>query len=250
MCLYSGKTHAQIGLPSDLESKIREYSTFFQDSTSSITTLFSGKIQQPYNRLTESLYLRHRGFKEEDIWGKETFPQPIPSEESYAQGNLFYDGVYYTNVYMRLDLVRDELVVRIANNMYGIILDSEKFQYADFHGYRIIHIAENNPDYSLPPGYYQLIHNGENRVLKKETFQYNLSEQKFVNRSIRYYIEKDGTFHRVKQTKGSILSVLREHRRDLDRMIKGLHLNIRKDTEASLVMIVTEYEKLNRQAGL
>jgi len=250
MCLYPENAHAQTGLQSDLESKIREYSIFFQDSTSSITALFSGKIQPPYNRFTESLYLRHRGFREEDVWGKELFPYPIPPNESYAQGNLLYDGIYYTRVYMRLDLVRDELVVRTANNLYGIILDPEKLQYADFHGYRILYIAANDPRYNLPPGYYQLIHDGENRVMKKETFQYNLSEQKFINRSIKYYIEKEGTFHRVKQTKGSILKVLREHRRELDRMIKGLNLNIRRDMEASIVTIVSEYEQLNRQAGL
>ena len=245
-----GKIYAQSSPDAGLENRVTEYAAYYLDSTGMQAALFSGKVQLPVTPRTESLYLRERGFKEMDDWGYEITPKVLPPQESYAPGTLRYNGITYPGVWMRLDLYRDQLDVLTPNKLNGIVLDPLLVGWADFHGYRSIYIPANSPEYRLPEGFYQLLFSGGHQVLKKETYGFNQTEQAFVNRKIRYYIEKDGRYHSVKGRKGAILRVLREHRRELDRYIRQNNIDIKQNTEQAIVTLVARYEALNNQVGL
>lgn len=246
----AGSLFAQENRGAEIETLLKQYSVYYLDSVSNQASVFSGKVQQPVQRRTESLYLRERGIKVTDSWGQESYPVPLPPLESYSAGTLLYDGTFYENVQMRLDLYRDELVLLTPNRISGIILEPERTGYADLRGYRNIYIRPGDAKYRLPAGYYQIVYSGRREVLKKETFQYNLSDNTFVNRSISYYIEKDGIYHRVKGRKGPVLRVLREHRREIDRSLKQAGISFKEDPENAIRWTMTRYDELNQQAGL
>jgi hypothetical protein len=158
-------------------------------------------------------------------------------------GDLFYDGLLYTRVKMRLDLYRDELVVATANNwVNGSVLDPSRFGWADFKGYRTIHVRE--ADSGLSEGYYQQLHGGDHEVLKKEEYDFNIVENIYTNRSTKYYIKNGDVYLNVGRRKGVILRALGGHRSELDRYIRSAELDIRRDTDRALVEIVREYERL------
>ena len=244
---WGGMLFAQPPPGARSESQLEAYSEYYRDSADNEAALFSGKVQQPVARRTESLYLRQRGVVVRDAWGNAAYPEPVLPLESYSEGTLLYDGILYKGVQLRLDLHRDELVVLAPSRINGIILESERVGYADLRGYRNIHIRPGNPKYNLPGGYYQILYSGGIEVLKKETFQYHTSENAFVNRVVRYYIEKEGVYHRVDARKGPVLRLLKEHRVELKRFIRQAGIVFRNDPEKAVETVAAEYDALHRR---
>lgn len=99
-------------------SDIARYSGEYVDAAGSNAALFVGRLQSVMPHGMNSLYLRERGVVERDQFGYELFPEPVPPTESFNFGDLFYDGVLYSGVRMRLDLYRDELVAVATDNLY------------------------------------------------------------------------------------------------------------------------------------
>lgn len=235
---------AQSQIDSDTGGFLEYYAGYYQNTYKDQAVLFGGKVQQPLTRRTESLYLRDRLLRELDETGRERFPTPVPARDSYGEGSLLYDGVFYTGLSLRLDLYQDELVVRTPNEVYGVILDPTRVGYAEFRNYRVEYIpAEQQGD--LPThGYYQVLHDGTLRVLRKEFLEFNRLEERFVHRTVRYYIQKEGAVYRVRPRKGSILKALGGHRREMDQFIRR-YGDLKQDMDQALVQIVSEYERLN-----
>ncbi len=235
---FTGQAQAQT------PNKIASYSAQYMQQAGDHAALFRGRLQTRLPGNVESLYLRERGRIERDDRGKEVAPQPVPPFASYGVGDLFYDGVLYVGVRMRLDLYRDELVVAPPDESFsGVVLDPSRFGYADLRGYRVIRIPAGSPS-GLAEGYYQQLHEGIHTVLKKEIFQFREAELRFTRISIRYYVEKDGAYHSVGKRKGPILRLLGDHRAELNDFVRLGGLDIWNDTDRALVGIVSEYERL------
>lgn len=243
--LFSGGASAQ-NTPKQQEF-IQNYSRMYMQSAFGNSTLYVGRIQEPIHLNLESVYISDRYNKKFDGWGMPAQPAPVIISESYGKGNLFYDGVLYADLLLRLDLCRDELVVQLPQGVQGIVLDPEKVEWADFFGYRVIYVRKNDPEFNLPQGYYLELHSGEHRVLKKETLLFNVTNLNFVNWSSRYYIENNGVFHRVKPAKSSLLRVMKDQKRELGKFINPEKENLKTHPESTIVLIVKEYERLEHQ---
>lgn len=229
----------------DVQAAVDRYAGEYLRTTQNNASIFNGKVQAPMPGGIQSLYLRDRGFVERDSWGTEISPRPVPPTESFAAGDLWYDGVKYTGIKMRLDLYRDEFMVLVSeNSLYNAILDPERFGYADLRGYRVIYIPEGSPHFNLPKGYYLRLYEGKHDILRKETFEMSLTQMKLINRPLRFYIEKDGAYRPVRRNKGSLLRLFRERRRELDRFIRENGIDVKRNTEESVVRVVQEYERL------
>ncbi len=225
----------------NLKDEILLYSEEYLEAADGNAALFSGRVQANMPDNVESIYLSPKGYVQRDNMGNEMLPQPVTPVESYDSGDIFYDGVLYTGVKMRLDLYRDELVV-VPNEImfFGAVLDPERFGYADLRGYRII----ASPSGELPGIYYLQLYDGPHEVLKKERFELDRNQGKFTGRVIRYYIEKDGVWHNVGKRKGRVLRLFRDRGDELRRFIRSRGIDIRRNTENALVETVKEYERL------
>jgi hypothetical protein len=244
-CIFSIRVQAQT-----LSGTIDDFSKGYLSSAGSNAALFNGEIQAPLPGGVESLYLRQRGSGERDEAGRELFPRQVSLNESFGVGDILYDGVKYVGVRMRLDLYRDILMASPGDSFIGAILDPSRLGYADLRGYRIIYIsADEPPPYNTDfrPGYYLVLHDGPHEILRKERLEFNLSNYEFTGRTIYYYVEKDGAFHRVRARKGSLLSLLRDRRSELDRFIRAEGIDFRRDMERAIVLVVREYERLTGQ---
>lgn len=233
--------------PQPIPAVIARFAADYVRETGADATLFYGKHQGVMPFLMESMYLRERNSEVRDDRGVELFPRPVPLTESYALGDIFHDGVFYPGVMMRLDLYRDQMVVAPpgALSALGILIDPERFEWADLKGYRIIHLPAPVAKTDLPSGYYLQLNHGQHRILKKERFELNSNRNALDRRILRYYVEKDGVFNPVARTKGSVLSLFKERRGELKRFIRARGIRVRTDTERALVEIVYEYERLN-----
>ncbi|MDR2894654.1 MAG: hypothetical protein LBU97_04255 [Alistipes sp.] len=247
----------QAGAQSPTE-ETKRYSEKYLRSAGDAAALFGGRMQTNLIGNLESIYLQERGAQRYDSDGIEIFPQPVSPLESFAVGNIVYDGVFYRGVRMRLDLFRDQLAISPPGGLiFGALIDPGRFGYADLRGYRIVRFpAPTRPD-DLPEGYYLQLSGGDGggegagrRVLKKEVFIFDDNYMEFTGRTIKYYVEDgEGVFRQIRRRKGSVLRLLRDRRAPLDRFIRAEGLDVRHDTERVLPLIVDEYERLNGEGG-
>lgn len=250
-CTWAVGIRAQSVSDPGIQRAIDRYSEEYILQTGANAALFSGKVQPPMTGIMQSLYLRDRGFVERDSWGKETYPKAVNPSDTYAVGDLFYDGVKYASIKMRLDLYRDEFMVLTSEStLYNALLDPSRFGYADLRGYRVIYVPAGSPQFNLPQGYYLRLYQSDHDILRKETFDFSHSRMEFVNRALRFYVEVEGVYHPVKRNKGSVLRLFRNQRRELDRFIRENHIDMKRDTEEAIVRVVQEYERLTREGTL
>ncbi|MDR2912920.1 MAG: hypothetical protein LBV38_06500 [Alistipes sp.] len=230
---------------SDTRSAIDGYSAAYTVAVGDNMALFVGEIQGPLEGGSESLYLRERGSGESVAAGRQEAPRPVGTPDSYSTGDLLYDGVKYVGVRMRLDLYRDEFSVTAPGSSYfGTIIDPDRFGFADLRGYRVVRIPPNRSD--LSEGYYLRLNEFGPEVLKKESYEYNPIYREFSGPAIRYYVERNGVYHKVSRSKGSVLRLLRDERGGLDDFIRSRGINLRRDTDNALVLIAGEYERLRQ----
>ncbi len=155
--LWCGPARAQGQVPptpQPLPQNIARFAADYVDGASGNATLFYGRSQAPMQNAMESMYLRDRDGDEVDEYGVARFPRPVSTEASYAVGDVFYDGVLYPGVTMRLDLHRDQMVVTQpgAPAVLGVVLDPERFGWADLRGYRVIRLPAPVAGTDLPEG--------------------------------------------------------------------------------------------------
>jgi hypothetical protein len=193
--------------------------------------LYNGREQTPYSDPTH--FLNH----------------PYLNTSDFVSGTLCYNGVLYKDIPMRLDLFREELIVRSADKPFNIVLAYEKLDYAHI-GESIILSSYNKTWHNRPPGkYFVLLYKNQYLVLK----QYAVSYVERINRlkaeasfkiKERYYICKDETVYPVKNKK-TVLSVFPDRKEELGKYIKEHKLNFREQPGQAVVTMVEQYENLS-----
>lgn len=205
------------------EKVIQEYMDFVGDQA----VLFNGKTELLYNlNLTNHPYL-------------------ITSE--YTSGELKHNNVYYKNIMLRYDLYADELIALMPEKPYNIVLEKEKVEEAYLNGYHIVRYDKDKwPD--IPRCNYMIfLYDGKYPVIRRN--QVTL-DQKIENQRVeytfrikeRFYVRKDNVYHQV-SSKGSLLKLFPDRKKELNAYIKQHKLNFRKDREQSIKAVVEYYER-------
>ena len=179
--------------------------------------------------------------------------QPYFVSSSHELGTVSYDGITYTNILLRLDTYKNQLVALSPNGRFNVILHQSKADSASLHGYHIINFSGDSNKNSPAPGYYCRLYRGSHTILKKVSS--SLSEQTNVNtlkverqfkQSTTYYILKDNTYHTVK-SKRALIKLFKTHRKELNSFYRqNKSLNFKTDPENTIVAIVRHYEILNQ----
>ena len=179
-----------------------------------------------------------------------TTNHPYLIDDQYIQARLSYQHVIYPEVLLRLDLCRDELVVR-SPGFRSIILHAGYVDFAELHGKHIIYFQKDSLPGCPSSGYYILLYSGNNTVLEKRNAQLvekanPQSLERYFALTTQYYLCKDGVYYTIKNKRG-LLKVLHPYKKELKRFISSRKLNFKVDAEGFLILTVNEYEKL---AGL
>jgi len=179
-----------------------------------------------------------------------TINHPYLINDQYTKARLSYQHIIYPEVLLRLDLNRNELIVR-SPGFRNIVLSPGNVDFTELHGKHIIYFQKDNMPGCPSSGYYILLYSGNYKVLEKRNAQ--LLEktspgllERYFELSTRYYIHKDGVYYTIRN-KRVLLKVLSPFKKELKRFISLQKLNFKDDTETFLILTVTEYEQL---AGL
>ncbi|MDR0659957.1 MAG: hypothetical protein LBG19_03970 [Prevotellaceae bacterium] len=213
---------------SNENSSLRDVINSYFDTIQNQIVIYNSKIQEPYPFNVENLpYLRI---------------------SDYVTGELSYDGILYSDVALRLDLYKDELILLEPVNKHNIVLKNELVDYVKIHGRHICYYQNREKTAQLDPGYYILLHKGSCEVLERESY---LKVEKiegtktivsFRKKNMRYVL-KDGVYYAANNKK-AILNIFGSHKKQLEPYIKQRKLNFNKDIEHSLVSVAKQYELL------
>ena len=177
-----------------------------------------------------------------------TTNHPYLIDDQYTKARLSYQHVIYPEVLLRLDLNRNELIVR-SPGFRNIVLFPGNVDFTEMHGKHIIYFQKDSLSGCPSSGYYILLYSGNYTVLEKRNAQ--LMEktspgllERYFDFTTRYYLLKDGIYYTIKNKQG-LLKVLHPFKKELKRFISSHRLNFKDDAEEFLILTVIEYEQLS-----
>lgn len=208
------------------QQSLSDHFTGYMDYAGVRAVIFTGEQQKGHPYTTNHPYLR---------------------EQDYTTGGLSYNKVIYSDMQLRYDMSRDELVLR-SPDFRNIVLFPENVDFVDIHGYHMIYFRKDSLSGCPDTGYYFVLHSGKYKLLMK---QVNVLQQKtnqreieqYYSSSVTYYLLKDDVYYRIRNKK-ALLEALGSHKKELQRLFRSHHLKFRKNSEVMVLAAVREYENL------
>ena len=170
--------------------------------------------------------------------------------DSFLTGSVLYDGVICDHVNLLYDEYKDELVTTEIRGKELVQLIKSKIDSFSIGEYKFIHLRPDASLLNIPAfGFYQILHDGKNQVLKKEKkiIKENAGitvtfERSFETQS-SYFVRIANRYYEV-NSKKDILSLFEKNKRDISRYIKDNHLNYKKDPEELVSRVALYAETL------
>ncbi len=208
--------------------------TFIADARKSAVRVYTTTVGVGSQLYNGSEYKEYRSQKDE-------FPYLF---DDLMFGDVLFSGELYEGVPLYYDLANDQVVTSYPQGN-KIQLTRDKVEYFDIGGHRIVRLNNNQ----LSEGFYDLLYDGKMKLYARRQkvlitkINGNVAENDFELR-IKYYLLKDGVYRTVK-SKGSILSILKDKKKDLKRLLKEEKLKSKANREKAMARMLAAYEKPN-----
>lgn len=121
--------------------------------------------------------------------------------DTLVNAKMVYDGIQYNQIPLLYDLIADELITKSYDGKKMIKLVKQKVDSFNLNGAWFISIHHGNRD--MPEGYYQVLHDGNTLVLKKEVrriendIKYGEQLQKNIKSKVTYYVKEKDQYRKV-----------------------------------------------------
>jgi hypothetical protein len=175
---------------------------------------------------------------------------PFFESDKVTSGAIDYDGIFYKNVPMWYDIVKDQVVIRYADSVSRVALHNEKIAYFSIFNHLFINIRDTSKTSVIPSGFYDQVYAEETQVLVKRSkgFVQEITDGIFVrifNRKNEYYLKKEGAYFPVSNL-ASALKALGSNQKELKAQFKASKIRFKKDAEKAIVSIATHYDQINK----
>ena len=170
----------------------------------------------------------------------------------FTKGSVYYDGTLYSGMSMLYDLNTDQVVVLFPSRVSKFIVIKERVKSFDFLGGHFINVNADSvaSNGGLKSGYYRQLYSGKSEVLGKyskdvqTTTSSTVGIENYFNFSRDFYIRKNNVYHSV-GSKGSILDLFKDKKKEVRKFISANGLNFRANPEESLAKVATYYDNLS-----
>ncbi|GAB2472330.1 hypothetical protein GCM10011375_27910 [Hymenobacter qilianensis] len=165
-------------------------------------------------------------------------------------GTVYYHGTAYTKVPLLYDMKLDQVVIQPPTNPLQFRLVDDNVQYFIIDGHTFTRLIQrDSARYSIPTGYYDLLVDGNAKVLAKRTKKiltrrglYGL-EGSYLEEA-KFYLQKNNEFHPV-TSRQSIVRLLSDKKTALDSYARQHKLKFKKSSqEAAIIELVNYYNSL------
>jgi len=176
---------------------------------------------------------------------------PYFMEDSWIRCGILYNKERFASLLLRYDIYKDLVILKDFNEegrLSPIILNNQHINTLYIQNHPFIYL-EGDTLLHMIPGLYDVLYSGVSVNLfakrKKEiieTAKWNDLWEDFQENDI-YYIEKDGSFHRIKNL-NSLVKALREHKKEMKGYIRNNNLKYTGNFEENLIQAIGYFEKL------
>jgi hypothetical protein len=167
---------------------------------------------------------------------------PYFHSNELVKGAVFYDGIQYSDISMRYDLVRDQLIIggRTGNLT---ILFRDKVEEFSLYGHLFKRISQGDLQ-----GFYDLLCSGKVQILARRTkkIEESIIGTELIHKisaTDLFFAVKDGQFHSIGNERG-LLRLMSEKKEEVSQFIRSNRIKFRKDPEQAIVKITAYYNQL------
>jgi hypothetical protein len=204
-------------------------------------------------------YKQNRGNEAAIYEGIIHYPYPSSIEgtayflsENWQKGTVLFDNILYEDILMKYDQVTDKLVITSnETSTVPFTLFSSRVKEFSFSGFKFIYPGKINGEASRSEGFYQVLWAGKATALCKsskmisETITGTTIYKKFIEKK-KFYFVKNNQIHPV-NNKNDIVSILKEHKKEVQSFMKDNQLNFRKAPEKTVIAAAEIYNKMEDQ---
>jgi hypothetical protein len=165
----------------------------------------------------------------------------------WQKGTVVFRQVLYADVYLKYDLVTDELVIRHPNHYSSVTLFSPRVGSFTLGDKRFVNLAASG---DLENGFYEELSTGRVSLYGKHSKRIEQTvtptgvEEKFSGK-LDYYLLKDGKYYRIRKEK-TLLDLLPDKKAAIKGWLKTSGISYKRDPESALKKIADYYNQLTR----
>jgi hypothetical protein len=206
---------------------------------------------------TRVLYDKGRGNQLAVFNGLQHYPYSASIEgiayypvDEWKKGSVVFSGILYEDIFMKYDVVKDELIV--TPNYDGglfIALYSPRVKEFSFGGRKFVRMTREMTDGALAEGFYQELSKG--KVTAYQRTQKFIEEKvditgisRWFEEKTRYFMLKEGKYKPIRN-KNDLTNLLKEHRREVTQAMSRLNLKYRKNVQQNIIAATDAYNQSN-----
>lgn len=164
----------------------------------------------------------------------------------FENGSVTYYGTSYKNIRLLYDLNLKQVITFLYDNISKLALLSEGVSAFDLHGHHFIKLVPDELNKKMDAGFYDELYNNKLQLLVKRSksgqFE-SLTAKRVYYSQNSYYIKKGGIYHSV-NTKGQVLKLLNDKKKELKKYIKDRGIDYSDNKEQAMVMILAYYDSI------
>lgn len=213
-----------------------------------------------YQQLTQNIYKQYRQHSEVQAliyqgkaysgFGVKAEGHPFFESEEWEKGTIHYDGLTYSDVDMKYDVVNAVVLVKHHQIAQPIELENERVGSFSLRDHRFIRLLANGSSVPVPrTDFYDELYTGARAdllVIRKKLLMETIEDREVVywfEDATRYYIRQQDTYHPVKN-KRTLLRVLTDRKKAVKRFMKQHKLKFKRGREEAILRTVVYYDQL------
>jgi hypothetical protein len=164
----------------------------------------------------------------------------------FQNGNVKYFGVAYKNIPLLYDLNYQQVITLSYNKIQKFLLLNEGISEFDIYGHHFIRLVPDELNKKMDAGFYDELYNNKTQLLVKrsKTGQFeSITAKRVYNLQTTYYLKKDSIYHTFK-TKGQLLNLLGDKKKELNKYIKDNHIDFADNKEKAMVALLAYYDSI------
>jgi hypothetical protein len=141
--------------------------------------------------------------------------------------------------------------VLLYNHFSKFSLVNQKVKSFDFLDHHFVNINADTLGVNtiIKTGFYDELYGGKSQVLVKRSANLQTTPggaggpETYFNLTVDYYVRKNNTYYPI-SSQGSLLSVFKDKKKELQQYIRSNEIKYRKEPEDAMVKIATYYDHL------
>jgi hypothetical protein len=164
-------------------------------------------------------------------------------DNSFYNGFVTFNGVWYSDVPLKLDLVNQELVIMNNHSLLSIV-DKSKVENFEMNKRNFIHLSKEKYPFVFDFGFYELLYQNDISVYAKRSKfvqpATKIDELNSFTQVNRYFIIKGQKFHAIKREK-DLFNLFTKNKTGVKEILKTKKIKFKNNPEQAILAVVDYY---------